>query len=69
MEWIRLSGKAVFDSNIAVKRKAFELAPMLASIYQQGPDDPAFEVFNLVGAEVVFDSFATMGQTPEIHRF
>ena len=68
MEWIRLSGKAVFESNSDVKRKAFELLPMLASIYQ-GPDDPAFEVFYLADAEVVFHSFSAYGQTPEIHRF
>jgi len=69
MDWIRLSGKAVFESNSDVKRKAFELLPMLASIYQQGADDPAFEVFYLADAEVVFHSFSAYGQTPEIRRF
>jgi len=69
MEWIRLSGKAVFVPNSDVKRKAFELLPMLANLYQQGPDDPVFEVFYLADAEVVFHSFSAYGQTPEVHRF
>jgi uncharacterized pyridoxamine 5'-phosphate oxidase family protein len=68
MEWIRLSGQAVFDSNHDVKCKAFELLPMLGNIYQ-GVDDPVFEVFYLADAEVIFHSFSTYGQTPEIHRF
>ena len=68
MEWIRLSGQAVFDSNADVKRKAFELLPTLSNIYS-GPDDPAFEVFYLAGAEVVFHSFRNYGQKPEIHSF
>ena len=36
---------------------------------QQGADDPAFEVFYLAVAEVVFHSFSAYDQTPEIHRF
>ena len=68
MEWIRLSGQAVFESNADVKRKAFELIPMLSHIYQ-GPDDPAFEVFYLADAEVVFHNIRKFGEKPEIHRF
>ena len=67
MEWIRLSGKAVFESNAEVKRKAFELLPMLSNIYK-GPDDPLFEVFYLADAEVVFRSLGNYGQEPERHR-
>ena len=67
MEWIRLSGKAVFENNAEVKRKAFELLPMLSNIYK-GPDDPAFEVFYLTDAEVVFRSMGNYGQEPEVHR-
>ena len=67
MEWIRLSGKAVFENNADVKRKAFDLLPMLSNIYK-GQDDPAFEVFYLADAEVVFRSMGNYGQEPEIHR-
>ena len=65
MDWIRLSGKAVFENNGEVKRKAFDVLPMLASIYQ-GPDDPMFEVFYLADAEAVFQTF---GQEPIVCRF
>ena len=66
-DWIRLSGKAVFESNHDVKRKGFELLPMLANIYK-GPEDPTFEVFYLADAEVVFCSMNSYGQKPEVHR-
>ena len=62
MEWIRLSGKAVFENNIEVKRKAFELLPMLTNIYA-GPNDPAFEVFYLTDAAVTFQSLGNYGKT------
>jgi len=67
MDWIRLSGKAVFENNKEVKRKAFEVMPMLAQIYQ-GPDDPAFEVFYLADAEVVFQGLGRYDEKPETHR-
>jgi uncharacterized pyridoxamine 5'-phosphate oxidase family protein len=67
MEWIRLSGKAVFDSNIEVKRKAFELLPTLSNIYK-GPEDPAFEVFYLADAEVTFRSLSSYHQNLETHK-
>jgi uncharacterized pyridoxamine 5'-phosphate oxidase family protein len=67
MDWIRLSGKAVFENNSEAKQKAFEVMPMLAKIYQ-GPTDPAFEMFYLTDAEVVFRSMGNYGQAPEIHR-
>ena len=64
MEWIRLAGKAVFDSNLDVKRKAFEQMPMLAGIYET-PENPSFEVFYLADAEVTFQAF---GGNPETGR-
>jgi len=67
MEWIRLSGKAVFENNAEVKRRAFEQLPALSNIYK-GPDDPAFVVFYLTEAEVVFRNMGSYGQKPEIHR-
>ena len=68
MEWVRLSGKAVFESNAEVKRKAFELLPMLANIYH-GPEDPVFEVFYLADAEAVFQGMGNYGAKPEVGRF
>ena len=68
MEWIRLTGKAVFEPNADVKRKAFELLPMLSQIYK-GPDDPVFEVFYIAEAKVVFQSMGKYAETPEVHRF
>lgn len=68
MEWIRLSGKAVFDANRAAKEKAFVTMPGLNDLYQ-GPDDPRFEVFYLSEAQVAFFSFASYGAEPETHSF
>lgn len=62
MEWIRLSGKAVFDSNLEAKKKAFELLPSLADIYGS-PEGPELEVFYLEDAEVTFRSMD--GSPPE----
>jgi len=54
-EWIRLSGKAVFDGNPAAKVKAFEAAPFLAQLYQT-PENPIFEVFYLTDARATLCS-------------
>lgn len=67
-DWIRVSGKAVFEPNLDVKRKAFEWLPMLSNLYK-GLEDPTFEVFYLVDAEANFWSFTTYGQGPETGRF
>ena len=69
MEWIRLSGKAVFDGNKAAKEKAFEVMPDLGNLYKDGPNDPTFEVFYLDEARVTFYSFASYGSIPETHCF
>lgn len=69
MEWIRLSGKAFFDSNRAAKIKAFEILPSLNDMYEGGADNPSFEVFYLADAEVKFYSFATYGKEPETQKF
>ncbi|MDR1959601.1 MAG: pyridoxamine 5'-phosphate oxidase family protein [Planctomycetaceae bacterium] len=52
-EWLRLSGKAVFEPNPAVKKKAFEISPILADLYNT-PENPEFAVFYLEEAEAVF---------------
>lgn len=68
MEWIRLSGNAVFENNSAVKQRAFELMPSLAQIYQ-GPENPVFEMFYISEAEVLFQSMASYGEQPKTYRF
>ncbi|TGE36180.1 pyridoxamine 5-phosphate oxidase [Desulfosporosinus fructosivorans] len=55
-QWIRLQGKAVFDSNPAAKAKAFEVMPGLASIYKSS-DNPSFEVFYVSEGKATFYSF------------
>lgn len=54
--WIRLAGKAVFEDNIEVKKKAFEISQNLANIYKT-PDNPIFEVFYISEGEAVLYSF------------
>ncbi len=66
-DWIRLSGKAVFERNLNVKRKAFANMPMLSNIYQ-GPEDPTFEMFYLDDAEVSFWVFGVHDPKPETYR-
>ena len=67
MVWLRLSGKAVFEANMDVKRKAFELVPMLAHIYS-GPDAPEFEVFYLDDACVTYWELGNNDSVPQTHR-
>lgn len=69
MEWIRLSGKAIFEGNRIAKEKAFEIMPSLKDMYPTGADDPTFEVFCLDDAKVTFYSFATYGTEPQTHCF
>ena len=54
-KWIRLKGKAVFDSSSAAKAKAFEAAPFLADMYKT-PDNPIFEVFYVKDGEATIYS-------------
>ncbi|MDR1021654.1 MAG: pyridoxamine 5'-phosphate oxidase family protein [Synergistaceae bacterium] len=54
--WIRVSGSAVFDGNMAAKKKAFELYDGFKAIYRS-PDGPTFEVFYLDNMSAVVYSF------------
>lgn len=64
-EWIRLTGKAVFDSNSAAKAKVLELSPQVAGIYKT-PDNPIFEVFFLEDGEATFYSFTSEPKTVKL---
>ncbi|NMB34729.1 MAG: pyridoxamine 5'-phosphate oxidase family protein [Firmicutes bacterium] len=59
-KWIRLKGKAVFDSDLAAraKDKAIETSPTLARMYKAA-DNPIFELFYLEEGEATFNSLAT----------
>ena len=58
--WIRLSGKAVFENNHAIKEACLE-NPIVKSQYQTA-DNPIFEVFYLADAHGVIADFS--GQPP-----
>ncbi|MBP2628643.1 MAG: pyridoxamine 5-phosphate oxidase-related FMN-binding protein [Firmicutes bacterium] len=51
-EWLRLNGKAVFDTNKQSKQAALDSAPFLSNLYSV--DDPIFEVFYIEDAEAKF---------------
>lgn len=63
--WIRLKGKAVFEENMAVKKKAFEILPVLANIYGSF-DSPVFEVFYISEGEASVYSFTGAPKTLKI---
>lgn len=56
-KWIRLSGKAVFDSRIEVKAKVFDVMPELKNMYKSA-ENPNLETFYLDEAEATIFSFA-----------
>ncbi len=60
-EWIRLSGKAVFDSSTDAKAAMLESVPSLKKMYSL--DDNIFEVFYLEDAIVTFNSFTSGPKT------
>lgn len=64
-QWIRISGKAVFENNMEVKKAAFSDLPHLKEIYRS-PENPEFEVFYLTGAEAAIYS---MTAPPRIFKF
>ncbi|SFL35406.1 pyridoxamine 5'-phosphate oxidase family protein [Pelosinus propionicus] len=51
-EWLRLSGKAVFNTNKQSKQAALNSAPFLSQIYSV--DDAIFELFYIEEAEATF---------------
>ncbi|SDX93238.1 Uncharacterized protein, pyridoxamine 5'-phosphate oxidase (PNPOx-like) family [Eubacterium barkeri] len=54
--WIRLSGKAVFENNMAVKEGCMD-NPIVKGQYQTA-ENPIFEVFYLEGAKAVIADFS-----------
>lgn len=60
-QWIRISGKAVFENNLEIKAAALE-NPIVKGNYQT-PDNPVFEVFYLEEAHAVLADFS--GNPPQ----
>jgi len=60
-EWIRLRGKAVFDTNKETKQAALDAAPFLSSLYSV--DDSKFEVFYVENAEAKFYNRTGISET------
>jgi uncharacterized pyridoxamine 5'-phosphate oxidase family protein len=60
--WIRVSGKAVFEDNLAVKQKVFEVLPSLSAIYKS-PENPILKVFYVEG-QADFYGFASPNGGP-----
>lgn len=60
-QWIRISGKAVFVNDRAIKEAALE-NPIVKANYQT-PDNPLFEVFYLKDAHAVLADFS--GNPPQ----
>jgi uncharacterized pyridoxamine 5'-phosphate oxidase family protein len=65
MTWMRLKGKAVFDSRKEVIKKALEVAPVLAQIYQTA-DNPIIEMFYIAQGEATFYSFMDQPRTVKL---
>ncbi len=61
--WMRLSGRAVFVQDLALKARVQEASPMVKGLYGT-PDNPVFEVFYLAEAQAVFQDFS--GKPPRI---
>ncbi|HMM19149.1 MAG TPA: pyridoxamine 5'-phosphate oxidase family protein [Selenomonadales bacterium] len=52
-EWLRLHGKAVFDTNKGTKQAALDAMPMLSKMYSV--DDSIFELFYVEDGEATFN--------------
>lgn len=51
-EWLRLKGKAVFNTSKQSKQAALDVMPMLGKMYSV--DDSIFEIFYIENAEAMF---------------
>jgi len=60
--WIRVKGKAVFDTRKEIAEKAFKAADFFTMLYQS-PDNPILEFFYISEGEAIFYSFAEPPKT------
>lgn len=61
--WIRLSGRAVFSNDLAIKAQILKDNSLVKTIYKV-PDNPIFEIFYLENAKAIIADFS--GQPPRI---
>ena len=61
-KWLRVSGKAVFSDDPAMKAKVLECSEMVKSMYKSA-DNPIFEIFYLDEAKAVLSDFS--GEPPK----
>ncbi|MDR3297484.1 MAG: pyridoxamine 5'-phosphate oxidase family protein [Prevotellaceae bacterium] len=54
-DWMRIRGKAVLETNVAVKEKSFEMAPYLAALYQEA-SNPDYELYGIEQGECSYNS-------------
>ncbi|MBP2642391.1 MAG: pyridoxamine 5-phosphate oxidase-related FMN-binding protein [Firmicutes bacterium] len=60
-EWIRLKGKAIFNTNKQTKQAALDTMPALKKMYSV--NDSIFEVFYIENGEATFNNFAGESKT------
>ncbi|HWR40052.1 MAG TPA: pyridoxamine 5'-phosphate oxidase family protein [Patescibacteria group bacterium] len=60
-EWLRLQGRAVFNSTREIKQLALEASPLLQKLYSI--DDPTFELFYINDAEATFADMSGSSRT------
>lgn len=60
-EWLRLKGKAVFNTNRKTKQAALDAMPRLSQMYSV--DDSIFEVFYIEEAEATFNEMKGSSRT------
>ena len=60
--WVRVKGKAVFDTRKEIAEKAFKAADFFVPMYRS-PDNPILEFFYIDEAEAVFYSFTEAPRT------
>ena len=63
-DWLRLSGKAVFDSSKDTKQTMLDECPVLKTMYSA--DDGKFEIFYITNASATVFSLCGKKETLEI---
>ena len=62
MSWVRIEAKVIFSENIEIKKKVFEVSPLVKGIYKD-PNNSKFEIFYL---DEVTASFSELGKQAKI---
>ncbi|MDR2944415.1 MAG: pyridoxamine 5'-phosphate oxidase family protein [Methanosarcinales archaeon] len=63
--WVRVRGKAIFDTRKEIAEKAFKVADFFTVLYQSS-DNPILEFFYIEDGEATFYSFAEPPKTVKI---